>query len=155
MLTRKNPIGPALFLLVGLTGAGTPTIPDLAKGSCRTIAAILVVYPALQVRLSEGAVPDPRAGIERYGCRVHAAGPVAGMAGEVPPGEPIRFLLGESGWEEDPDYTADGPGTASFALRKDGVLCLFSGGIPSWIEDGKNRTSGTFEFEAGCTAGPE
>ena len=92
MLTRKNPIGPALFLLVGLTGAGTPTIPDLAKGSCRTIAAILVVYPALQVRLSEGAVSDPRAGIERYGCRVHAAGPVAGMAGEVPPEESYNFV---------------------------------------------------------------
>ena len=54
------------------------------------------------------------------------------MAGEVPPEEPIRFLLGESGWEVDPLYEADGPGTTSFALRKNGILCLLAGGAPSY-----------------------
>ncbi|HBO68923.1 MAG TPA: hypothetical protein DD658_01760 [Deltaproteobacteria bacterium] len=58
------------------------------------------------------------------------------MTGEVPPDEPIRFLLGESGWEVDSRYSADGPGTTSFALRKNGILCLFTGGAHSWTEDG-------------------
>jgi hypothetical protein len=147
-------IRPALVLalpfLIGLSGAGLCQVPDTAEGSCRVIAAILVVYPALSVRLSEGPVRNPLDGSVRTGCRVHASGPASGMAGEVPPEEPIRFLLGESGWKEDARYSADGPGTTSFALRRHGILCRFSGGAHSRIEDGKILSSETYEFEAEC-----
>lgn len=164
-MIRKNSFWLALPVLIGLSGAALcqektgdhangkkHPIPETARDSCRTIAAILAVYPTLEVRLSEGAVRDPQDGAERFGCRVHASGPTSGMTGEVQPEESIRFLLGESGWEEDPRYAADGPGTTSFALRKRGVLCFFSGGAHSWIEDGKTWTSESHDFEAGCAA---
>ena len=156
---------PVLIILSG-TGLGreegtgrsdreNPPIPDTARGACRTIAAILSVYPVLDVNTSEGPVRDPRDGPDRPGCRVFVSGPASGLAGEVRTDEAVRFLLGESGWEEDIHYSADGPGTTAFALRKNGVLCLFGGGAHSWIEDGKILTAERFEFEAGCVAAPE
>lgn len=166
---RKRIVLPvALSVLIFLPGAGPcseegtgradrvdPPIPDAARGACRTIAAILSVYPVLEVNTSEGAVRDLRDAPDRPGCRVLASGPASGLSGEVPPAESIRFLLGESGWEEDIHCSADGPGTTAFALRKNGVLCLFGGGAHSWIEDGKILTAERFEFEAGCVAAPE
>lgn len=139
----------------GHRNGGKEPVPELARGSCRTIAGILSIYPVLEVRTSEGPVRGLLDGKKRYGCRVHASGPTSGLTGEVPPDQPIRFLLGEDGWEEDPLYAADGPGTTSFALRRNGILCLFSGGAHSWIENGKIETSESFAFEAGCVAEPE
>lgn len=146
-LCQENASGPSY-------GAPEP-VPEMAKGSCRTIAGILSIYPVLEVRASEEPIRGGLDGKVRYGCRVHASGPARGLAGEVPPDQPIRFLLGEDGWEEDLRHAADGPGTTSFALRKEGILCLFSGGAHSWIEDGKVESSETFEFEAGCAAEAE
>ncbi len=154
-MIRKRSIRPALLLLVGLSAAGIPPVPEPAGGSCRTIAAILSVYPTLTVRISVGTIRDPRNGTDRSGCRVDAAGPAAGMVGEVPPEEPIRFLLWESGWEEDPRYASRSPGTVAFALRKNGVLCLFSGDVPPGAGNGGNGTARWFEFHAGCAATPE
>ncbi len=153
---------PVLILFSG-TGLGqekgsrradreNPPIPEAARSVCRTIAGILSVYPALEVETSVGAVPGK--GTVRHGCRILASGPASGLAGEVPPDEPIRFLLGESGWEEDFRYSAGSPGTTSFALRMSGMLCLFHGGARPGIEDGKTRAAERYEFEAGCAEEP-
>lgn len=166
-MNKRIVLSVAVSALILLPGAGlcqeegtgradrkNPPIPDTARGACRTIAGILSVYPVLEIETSDGGIRDDREGTDRFGCRVVASGPASGLAGEVPPAEPIRFFLGESGWEEDILYSADGPGTTSFALRMSGVLCLFGGGAHSWIEDGKILTAERFEFEAGCAADP-
>lgn len=157
----------AVFLLFLASGSGVrPGVcaghsdgaerphPESSREACRTIAAILAVYPVLEVKTTEGPVRDPLDGSERAGCLVFASGPASGLAGEVPPEEPIRFLMGESGWEEDPRYAADGPGTTSFALRKGSGLCLFGGGAPSGIEGDTFLGAERFVFEAGCTGNP-
>jgi hypothetical protein len=129
-----------------------PAALEKTEGSCRTIAAILHVYPALEVRKSGKSVRD--AGIESGspGCRVHASGPTSAIAGEVAPDVAVRQLLEQGGWEEDPRYSADGAGTTSFALRNGGILCLVSAGAPSGFEDGKFFTDEIYELDARCVA---
>lgn len=124
--------------------------PDMVSGTCRTIAAILSVYPALEVRKSEGPVRVVSGIAERPGCRVVSFGPVSGIAGETDPAEAVKGWLQGGGWVEDIRYAADGPGTTSFTFRKNGISCGVTGGAHSWIEDGKNLTSERYELEAGC-----
>jgi len=150
-MKNLRPLVLALPILLFLSGTGS--VQEMAP--CRTIAAILSVYPVLDVKMSQGAVRNLRDGTERPGCRVHASGPTSGIAGEVRPEEAVRDLLGQSGWVEDPLYGADGPGTASFAFRTDDVLCTASGGAHSWIENGKIVTADRYEIEAGCVAEPD
>lgn len=153
------------LLLVGVSGTGrsgeTAAVPAGGKGqplpegalpSCRLIAAILGVYPNLTVRTSEGPVRDPISGQERSGCLVRAAGPARILVGEVPPDRALRDLLGQLGWDEDPRRAPGDPGTTSFALRKDRVLCLFTGDALSGTEFVKAFAKETYELAAGCTA---
>ena len=125
-------------------------VPVSARGTCATVASILAVYPPLAVRRSEGPVRDERTGADSPGCRVRVSGTAALIAGEVDPGEALRLFFAGTGWEEDIREAADGPGTTSFAFRKDGVYCRLRGGAHSWVEDGKTFTSETYEFEAAC-----
>lgn len=160
-------IGPALAVLLVVGGAGAGVggetnagpsgrmdrpSPEEARAACNTIAAILSIYPTLEVRTSEGSAPERQDDSERPGCRVLAAGPASGLAGEVQPDEALRELMRQAGWEEDLRHSADGPGATSFALRKDGVVCFVGGGAHSWIEDGKTVTAATYELEARCAA---
>jgi hypothetical protein len=158
----------AVTFLIGIPWAGLcgettsgpssvedPAVSDNAGGPCRTLAAILRVYPALEVRTSGGSVRDAGNESEPPGCRVHASGPTSAIAGEVAPDEAVRQLLEQGGWKEDPNYSADGAGTTSFALRKGGVLCLVSAGAPSGFEDGKFFTDDIYELDARCGAESE
>jgi hypothetical protein len=155
----------AVSLLIGLPWAGlcgekpfgpssgeTPAALERKGESCRAIAAIVSVYPTLEVWKSEVSVRDAENGSESPGCRVYAAGPTALIAGEVPPEVAVRQLLGQSGWNEDPNYSADGAGTTSFALRNGGILCLVNAGAPSGFEDGEFFTDEIYEFDAICVA---
>jgi hypothetical protein len=161
---------PALSVLlwIGASGAGrgAETIagpspgkdgrpPEEVRASCSTIAAILAVYPTFVVGTSEGPVRGMRDDLEQAGCRVRAAGPAWGLVGEVPPDRALRDLLGQLGWKEDLRRSADGPGTTSFALRKERVLCLVIGGAPFGIEDGRIFRAATYELEAECAAEPD
>lgn len=167
-MSRRIVPAAALLLIVGVPGAalggetaagpssGTDRpAPDAAQAACRTIAAIMAVYPTMKVDTTEGPVRNMEAGAERPGCRVFAASPARGLVGEVPPDSALRDLMGQLGWEEDPLHTADGPGTASFALRKKRVLCFVSGGAPSGIEEGRIFRAATYELSADCTADAE
>jgi hypothetical protein len=147
----------ALFLIcVPRTGpaveTGRPAPEEIGK-VCGTIAAIVAVYPTLEVRKTlEEPDRSTVGGTSRAGCRVVASGPIRGIVGEVPPVQAIRDLLRQSGWKEDPRLAADGPGTASIGLRKDGLLCIVSGGAPSGVEDGKPFTGEKYDLTARCAA---
>lgn len=146
--------------ICGRNDAGNPngmsqTIPDKVLGTCQTIAAILSVYPTLEVRKSEEPIRDLQANPERPGCRIIAFGPTWGIAGEIDPAEAVRGHLEGTGWMEEIRYAADGPGTTSFAFRKNRMLCRVSGGAHTWIEDGKPFTSERYELEAGCVSDPD
>lgn len=167
-MKRLPVLAPAILLLIQVSGAGLcqekaggdssgkkHSIPEKVRASCGAIAAILVVYPALEVRKSEGEIRDLRDGSERPGCHVHAFGPTSGIDGEVRPDEALRRTMSQDGWEEDLRYAADGPGTTSFGLRKRGILCLFHGGAHSWVEDGKIVSAERYQFEAGCASEPQ
>ena len=132
-------------------GRGRP-IPDKVLGTCRTIAAILSVYPTFEVGKSEETIRDLQGIPERPGCRIIAFGPTWGIAGEIDPAEAVKGHFQGTGWMEEILYAADGPGTTSFAFRKDGMLCRVSGGAHSWIEGGKHFTSERYELEAGCVS---
>jgi hypothetical protein len=167
-MKRLPVLAPAILLLIQVSGTGLcqekaggdlhvkkHTIPEKVRASCDAVAAILVVYSALEVRTSEGEVQELQDGSERPGCRVLAVGPTSEIAGEVNPSEALRSFLPQDGWEEDLRYAADGPGTTSFALRKRGILCLFSGGAHSWVEDGEIVSAERYQFEAGCSLEPQ
>jgi hypothetical protein len=124
-------------------------------GACRTIAAILSVYPPLDVRKSEGPVGSLPDGTERPGCRVHASGPAARISGEVDPADALRNYFSGSGWKEDDRFAADGPGITSFAFRKEGVFCRAAGGAHSWVEGGRAFTSEKYEITVECASLPE
>jgi hypothetical protein len=130
-------------------------IPDKVKGSCETIAAILAGYPTLEIRKSEVPVRDLQGISERPGCRINAFGPTSGIAGKIDPIEAVRGLFQGVGGTEDIRYAADGPGTTSFAFRKNRILCMVSGGAHSWIEDGEIFTSEWYELEARCVSDPD
>jgi hypothetical protein len=136
----------------GPLSAEAPALSDKAGGPCRTLAAILRVYPAMDVRTSGGSVLDAGNETESPGCRVHASGSTSAITGEVAPGVAVRQLLEQGGWEEDASYSADGPGTTSFALRKGAILCLVSAGAPSGFEDGEFFTDEIYELDARCAA---
>jgi hypothetical protein len=153
---------PFMFFLPGAglgegKDAGHPNgmkqpIPNLARGTCEKIAAILAKYPTLEVRKSEGPVRDLQGIAERPGCRILAFGPTSGIAGEIDPAEAVRGRFQGDGWMEDIRYSADGPGTTSFVFRQDGISCGASGGAHSWIEDGKFFTSERYQLEAWCSS---
>jgi hypothetical protein len=130
------------------------TVTDKVSGTCRTIAAILAVYPALEVRKSKEPVRELQGIPERPGCRIIASGPASGIVGEIDPAESVRGHFRGKGWKEEISYSADGPGTTSFAFRNDGILCRVSGGAHSWIEDGKPFTAERYELEAECVSEP-
>jgi len=166
----RNRVVPVLAVLlwIGASGAGrgAETIADPSAGkealppkevraSCDTIAAILTVYPTFVVETTEGPVQSVRGGPESAGCRVRAAGPAWGLVGEVPPDRALRDLMGQLGWKEDLRHIANGQGATSFALRKERVLCIVGGGLPSGIDDGKAVRAGTYELDAVCAADPD
>jgi len=152
-MKRLPVLAPAILLLIQVSGTGL--CQEKVRASCDAVAAILVVYPALEVRTSTGKIRDLRDGSDRPGCRVQAFGPTLGFPGEVRPDASIRRIMSQDGWEEDLCYAADGPGTTSFALRKRGILCLFHGGAPSGVEDGKIVSAERYQFEAGCSSEPQ
>lgn len=138
-------------LLLALPGIGLCDGID----DCRTVAAILSVYPPLEVVASAAPVRSAPDAAERPGCRVQASGPTALIFGEVDPAEAVGIYFAGTGWEEDARLSADGPGTTSFAFRRGGMMCRTEGGAHAWIEDGESFMSDRYEITVECTPQPD
>lgn len=119
------------------------------RSACERIAAT-VREIGLQADLTEGQVGHALSERAQVGCRVVADAPTSTIVGHVEPDTTIRSRLSQDGWKEDLAYAADGPGTAAFAFRKEGTLCVFSLGAPSYLEDGEFITSDRYELDARC-----
>jgi hypothetical protein len=83
-------------------------------------------------------------------CRVHAGAPTATVAEGPSPSMVIRSYLEDSGWSEDLQYAADGPGTSGFTFRKGEILCRFSVGAPAYLEGGRIISAEMYEIDADC-----
>jgi hypothetical protein len=120
--------------------------------ACRIVAAILSVYPPMDVGVSGSPAGIPG---EPAGCLVLASAPTALIYGEVAPAEAVRGYFVGTGWEEEPRLSADGPGTVAFAFRGNDTLCRAEGGAPAWIEDGEWFMSDRYELAVECAPRPD
>jgi hypothetical protein len=147
------------FRLLSLSVPLLLTLPGIGLcdgiGDCRTVAAILSVYPPLEVVASAAPVRSALDATERPGCRVRASGPTELIFGEVDPAEAVGIYFAGTGWEEDARLAADGPGTMSFAFRREGILCRTEGGAHAWVEDGESFMSDRYEIAVECAPQPE
>ena len=70
---------------------------------------------------------DERAKLERNGCTISVAGSFAALLGGKDVFDLWRDAFAARGWQEQPEYAADGPDGTAFAFASRGVLCLFQG----------------------------
>jgi hypothetical protein len=89
--------------------------------------------------------------VTQAGCRVHAAAPTSTIVERIDPSTVIRAELSAKGWAEDLQFAADGPGTSAFAFRNNGLLCKFSMGAPSYLENGEIISAELYEIDASCS----
>lgn len=130
-----------------------PSVPPGLRNACERIAATLREI-GLQPELTEGQVGHALSERAQVGCRVVADAPTSTIVGRVDPDTTIRSRLSQDGWKEELTYAADGPGTAAFAFRKEGTLCVFSLGASSYLEDGEFVTADRYELDARCVSEP-
>jgi arylsulfatase A-like enzyme len=89
--------------------------------------------------------PEPR-------CTVSLRTDVESVPAGADPAEVVRSAFARSGWTEDIDATADGPGTAAFAHSRDDVRCEVSAGRPASLVDGEIVEDGPVYLDATCLA---
>jgi len=87
----------------------------------------LVVMPGVKVERTDGPFPDRRTGKELDGAGLTVRGNFGALHGKPDPTAVAHQKLQEMGWQEDIEYSADGPDGTTFAMRKDGILCFVEG----------------------------
>lgn len=87
----------------------------------------LVVMPGVKVERTDGPFPDRRTGKELDGAGLTVRGSFGALHGKPDPTAVAHQKLQEMGWQEDIEYSADGPDGTTFAMRKDGILCFVEG----------------------------
>jgi len=121
---------------------------------CALIARTIEKSAGSKPEVTEGTFPFWHD--ERRGCRLAFSKPTAELGEGAWPDEALHEKLTRLGWRDDPRYSADGPGTTVFGLRKGEVLCIISAGAQAWIDDdGEFGVSDTYDFEATCAATDE
>ncbi len=131
----------------------SPRAAPGVRAACGRIAMVIGEC-GLKPDVIHGRVGHTLGGRNQVGCRVLAVAPTSTIVGRFEPRNCLEKHFLVRGWTEDLRYAADGPGTSAFAYRKDGILCVFSLGAHSAIEDDRIVTSEDFEFDARCTMEP-
>jgi hypothetical protein len=88
---------------------------------------MLGAIPADSLTVSEHVVTDYLASQSGSGCRVRLDGAASRYGQAARPNDVVREELPTHGWNEDFRYAADGPDGTGFALKREGVTCLFQG----------------------------
>ena len=87
----------------------------------------LVTMPGVKVEHTDGPFPDHRSGKEADGAGLTIHGKFGPLNGKPDPTAVAHQKLQDAGWQEDIEYSADGPDGTTFAMRKDGILCFVEG----------------------------
>jgi hypothetical protein len=89
--------------------------------------SLVTVTPGVSVQRIEGPFPDHRTGKEADGAGLTVRGKFGALRGAADPTALTHQKLQDAGWEEDIEYSADGPDGTTFGMRKDGILCFVEG----------------------------
>ncbi len=87
----------------------------------------LVTMPGVKVERTDGPFADHRTGKESDGAGLTVRGTFGVLKGKPDPTAVAHQKLQDAGWQEDIEYSADGPDGTTFAMRKDGILCFVEG----------------------------
>lgn len=68
-------------------------------------------------------------------CLIDGSASLDTLEMEADPLNVLRDSMIEAGWTEALEFTADGPGTSSYRVVRDGEYCQVYGGAPAWIDD--------------------
>lgn len=87
----------------------------------------LVTMPGVKVEQTDGPYADHRTGKNADGAGLMIHGKFGPLNGKPDPTAVAHQKLQDAGWQEDIEYSADGPDGTTFAMRKDGILCYVEG----------------------------
>ena len=95
--------------------------------ACSEIEKIIKDIPVINTKKSDGVFKDEIAGIDRSGCGISIEGSFKTLGDKQEPATYLHENLGQYGWEEILEYSADGPDGTSFAFTKGGIICIVTG----------------------------
>jgi hypothetical protein len=128
------------FLLLGISVqqiTGTPKpdshqaspvpVPNEVRAACDMADAIAADTPGVSVARRSGLFADDAVEQPVAGCRLVVTGSFsrAGQGGDA--STRLHQAFSARGWQEIPEYAADGKDGTRFAFRKADVACLFHG----------------------------
>jgi len=133
--------------------AGAAALPAVVREACDGAASLLKSWPGTNVDRPEGPVEDPKSEKKRPGCRVHARGSFAALKDAPLPDVQLGTWFQKQGWQENPEYDADGPDGTEFAYETSKAVCFvrlsWDGGDDS---DPDYVPEDWFEVDLGCVA---
>ena len=97
------------------------------RAACGQIYSAVLGTPGTIIERLEGTFGDEVVHLDITGCMIIISGAWNELAGKQSPVDLIFQFLTDQGWEQQPQYSADGPDGTLYALCKDEVLCLVSG----------------------------
>ena len=110
-----------------------------ACGLCREIDAIVARTPGTLTETIQGTFRDEVAGCDRPGCLLLVSGSWSELGGQPGPVDLVRQTLMAEGWQQDLQYSADGPDGTLLRFSKADVLCIIRG---RW--DGGDASDSTY-----------
>lgn len=94
---------------------------------------------------------QPTIDVTDDGCRIEGSASLDTLKMEADPLDVLRDSLIENGWTEALEFAADGPGTSSYRVVRDGEYCQVDGGAPAWIDDDDEiRQSNEYHLNVEC-----
>lgn len=107
--------------------ASPAPVPTIVHAACDIADAIAAETPGVSTGRSNGWFDDDAVGQPVAGCRLVVTGSFAraGQGGDA--ATRLRRAFPARGWQEIPEYAADGKDGTRFAFRKADVACLFHG----------------------------
>ena len=95
--------------------------------ACDTANTIAVSTPGVAIQRSSGIFGDEALREPVLGCHLAISGSFAQAQYSGDAVESLRRSFGDMGWQNMPEYDADGKDGTRFAFCKEGVTCFFRG----------------------------
>ena len=107
--------------------ASTIQLSSTVRAACKQIYLAVLGTPGTIIETLEGTFRDEVVHRDITGCMIIISGAWSELAGKQSPVDLIFQFLTDQGWQQQPQYSADGPDGTLYALCKDEVLCLVRG----------------------------